>query len=187
MISVTELRNGTVFETGGQLWQVLSYEHIKVGRGSANIKVKVRNITTSATTEKSFISGARVQDVALEKRQAQYLYRSKEALVFMENTTFSHVELSGSVLGHQAKFLTEGMDVTILFHSDQAVAAELPKHITFTVSETGPGVKGNSVSNVYKSAALENGMEIQVPMFVKSGDKVKVDTKTGQYVERVAK
>lgn len=187
MISVTELRNGTVFETDGQLWQVVSYEHIKMGRGSANIKVKVRSIKTGTTTEKSFISGARVQDAMVEKRQAQYLYRDKDMFVFMENTTFSQVELPESVLGQQVKFLTDGMDITVLFHSDQAVAVELPRHITFTVSETGPGVRGDSVSNVYKSATLENGMEIQVPMFVKSGDKVKVDTKTGQYVERVTK
>lgn len=187
MISVTELRNGTVFETDGQLWQVVSYEHIKMGRGSANIKVKVRSIKTGTTTEKSFISGARVQDAMVEKRQAQYLYRDKDMFVFMENTTFSQVELPEAVLGQQVKFLTDGMDITVLFHGDQAVAVELPRHITFTVSETGPGVRGDSVSNVYKSATLENGMEIQVPMFVKSGDKVKVDTKTGQYVERVTK
>lgn len=187
MISVTELRNGTVFETDGQLWQVVSYEHIKMGRGSANIKVKVRSIKTGTTTEKSFISGARVQDVMLERHQAQYLYRDKDMFVFMENTTFSQVELPGSVLGQQAKFLTDGMDITVLFHGDQAVAVELPKQITFTVSETGPCVKGDSVSNVYKSATLENGMEIQVPMFVKKADKVKVDTKTGQYVQRVTK
>ncbi len=187
MINVTELRSGAVFTMEGQLWQVLAYEHIKMGRGSANIKVKVRNVRTGTTTEKSFISGARVQEAVLQKRPTQYLYKDRDEYVFMETDTYSEIRLPQVSVGDQGKFLLEGSIVTLLMHEGEPVALDLPKQLEYAVTETAPGVKGDTVSNVYKPATLENGIQVQVPMFVKVGNRVKVDTKTGQYVERVGK
>lgn len=187
MINVTELKNGVVFVMDGQLWQVLQYEHIKMGRGSANIKVKVRNVRTQATTEKSFISGARVQEARLSKLPAQYLYQDRSEYVFMDTGSFAEIRLPQASVAQLGKFLLEGATATLLIHEGEPVGLDLPKHLEYTVTETGPGIKGNSVSNVYKSATIENGMEIQVPMFVRVGDRVKIDTKTGHYVERVGR
>ncbi len=185
MINVTELRNGVLFEEGGQLFVVLSYEHVKQGRGSGNIKVKVRNIRSGATVERSFITGARVQEVSTEKRKGTYLYESGDAIVFMDSSTFDQFEVSKKLLGDSAKFLKEGMEATIQLVNDEPVAVEIPKSVELKVTTAGAGIRGNSVSNVWKKAQLENGVEVDVPLFIKDGDIVKVDTRTGAYVERV--
>lgn len=184
MISATELRTGVAFEDQGQIYQVLSYEHIKMGRGSANIKVKVKNLRSSATTDKSFISGARVQEIDLEKRKTQYLYRDGQNYHFMDGTTFEQFSLSGQLIGEQVKFLKEGMDVFLLTFEGEPLSLDLPVKMEFKISETEPGFRGDSVSNIYKDAVLENGLKIKVPLFIKEGDKILVDTRSGEYVER---
>ncbi|MBI2600005.1 hypothetical protein HYW43_03755 [Candidatus Daviesbacteria bacterium] len=133
-LNVTELRNGTFYKEGNNILLVLTYEHVKTGRGSGNIKVKVRNLRTGSVVEKSFITGARVDEASVEKKKAQFLYR--DGLIYV-------------------------------------------------IAETGPGEKGNTVSNVFKEAVLDNGLVVKVPMFMKVGEKVKVDTRSGEYVERV--
>lgn len=185
MLNVTELRNGTVFKENGQLLQVLTYEHNKMGRGSGTIKVKVRNLRTGSTTEKSFITGARVDEANIEKKKAQFLYVDGDEYFFMDLQTFEQFPISKSVLGDTAKFLREGLEVQLIISEDEALGIELPNSLIYTISETGPEEKGNTVSNVYKEATLDNGLVIKVPMFVGVGTKVKVDTRTGQYVERV--
>lgn len=185
MLNVTELRNGAVFQEGKELLQVLSYEHLKMGRGSGNVKLKVKNLRTGSITEKSFITGARVEEANVERKKAQFLYKDGEQFNFMDPITFEQFPLGGQVLGEQAKYLKNGLEVTLLVSGDEALALELPNSIVYEIAETGPQEKGNTVSNVYKEAVLDNGLIVKVPMFMKIGEKVRVDTRTGGYVERV--
>lgn len=185
MLSVTELRNGTIFEEDGQVLLVLSYEHMKQGRGSGNIKVKVRNLKTGSTLEKSFITGARVQDVFTEKKLAQYLYETGEMVVFMDSETYEQFEVAKRLVGDQFRYLKEGASVQLQSLNGEILTIELPKNLEYVVSDAGAGVRGDSVSNVWKKATMENGLQVDVPLFIKDGDKVRVDTRTGQYIERV--
>ena len=185
MIPATNLRTGVSFEDNGQIYLVISYEHIKMGRGSANIKVKVKNLRSGATVEKSFISGARVEEINLEKRKAQFLYSDDDGCHFMDSITFEQFSLGRQMLGDQAKFLKEGMEVSILSYGEEPLVVDLPLKMEFKIAEAGAGVRGDTVSNVYKDAILENGLKVKVPLFIKEGDKVLVDTRSGEYVERV--
>ncbi len=186
MIVVTELRAGTIFEENGNLLQVLSYEHTKMGRGSANIKVKVKNLRSGTTTEKSFINGAKVNDVQVFKRDLQYLYKDLDNAHFMNPQTFEQIEIPLKLMGNDVYFLKEGDSFNISFLDKEALSVNLPPKMVFAVSETAPGVKGNSATNVFKDAVLENGLTIKVPPFVKTGDKVRVDTRTGAYTEKAS-
>lgn len=185
MINVNDLRNGTFFREGNEIFQVLTYEHIKMGRGSGNVKVKVKNLKRGSIVEKSFITGARVEEANVEKKKAQYLYKEEGSFNFMDPFTFEQFLLNQSVLGDNAKFLLDGMEVILLVFEDEAIGLELPNSLVYTIKDTGPSEKGNTVSNVYKEAVLENGLLVKVPMFMKPGEKVKIDTRTGGYMERV--
>lgn len=184
-LNVTDLRNGTVFKEENNIFQVLSYDHVKMGRGTGNVKVKVKNLKTGAITEKSFITGARVEEAFVEKKKAQFLYREGDNFYFMDPVSFEQFPLSEVSLGDQTKYLKDGVEVVLIVSEGEALGLELPNSLVYGVAETGPGEKGNTVSNVYKEATLENGLVVKVPMFIKVGDKVKVDTRTGEYVERV--
>lgn len=184
MIGVTELRAGTIFEENGNLLQVLSYEHIKMGRGSANIKVKVKNVRTGSTVDKSFINGAKVNDVQVFKKDLQYLYKDLEFAYFMNPTTFEQISINLSVIGSDVYYLKEGETFNISFLDDEALSINLPPKMVFVVAETPPGVKGNSATNVFKDATLDNGITTKVPPFIKIGDKVRIDTRTGAYTEK---
>ena len=185
MISVTALRAGTVFEENGEPYLVLKYEHTKMGRGTANIKVKIKNLKSKSVTEKTYISGAKVAEANTIKRKLQYLYREGDRFAFMDPKSFEQFSLPSEVIADQVKFLQEGALVDVLFHEDTALSIELPPKMEFVVAETGPGVKGNSATNIYKPATLNNGLTISVPLFVKVGEKILVDSRTGEYVERV--
>ncbi len=185
MFNATDLKNGAVFKEETSIFQVLNYEHIKMGRGSGTIKVKVRNLKTGSTTEKSFITGARVEEADVEKKKAQFLYRDGDIFNFMDPQTFEQFPLSSSVIGDQGKYLKDGLEVTLIVSEGEALGLELPNTLVFEIADTGPGERGNSVSNVFKDATLDNGLVVKVPMFAKIGEKVKVDTRSGQYVERV--
>lgn len=184
MIAVQELRAGIIFEDQGQIFKVLSYEHIKTGRGSANIRVRVINIRTGATIEKSFINSAKVQDLQISKKDLQYLYKDAENAYFMDPSTFEQISISLKIIGNDYFYLKEGESFNISFLGEEALSINLPPKMDFTVSETAPGVKGNSATNVFKEAILENGLTVKVPLFIKNGDKVRVDTRTGTYTER---
>ncbi|HSX40657.1 MAG TPA: elongation factor P [Candidatus Saccharimonadales bacterium] len=183
MIGVTELRAGTVFEENGQLLQVLSYEHIKLGRGSANIKVKVKNLRSGSTTEKSFINGARVNNISVLKKELQFLYKDDMAAYFMDPLTFDQISVPLKVIDGD-EYLKEGQNFTISFLNNEPLSVLFPPKMEFTIAETEPGVRGNSATNIYKDAILDNGMNVKVPLFVKIGDKIKVDTRTGSYSEK---
>lgn len=184
-LNVTDLRNGTYFKEGNNILQVLTYEHVKMGRGSGTIKVKVRNVRTGSVTEKSFITGARVDEANVEKKKAQFLYRDGESFNFMDPQTFEQFIVSSQVIGDQAKYLKDGLEVILVISGSEALGLELPMSLIYQVTETGPGEKGNSVSNVFKEAVLDNGLVVKVPMFIGTGEKVKVDTRSGEYIERV--
>jgi elongation factor P len=183
MIVVSELRAGVIFEENGNLLQVLSYEHIKMGRGSANIKVKVKNLRSGSTTEKSFINGAKVNDVSVLKRDHQYLYKDQDNAYFMSPQTFEQISVPLQVIDGD-EFLKEGDTYSISFLDNEPLSVILPPKVVLTVTETAPGVKGNSATNVFKDAVLENGLTTKVPPFIRIGDKVRVDTRTGAYTEK---
>lgn len=184
-LNVTDLRNGTFYKEGKDILLVLTYEHVKTGRGSGNIKVKVRNIRSGSVTEKSFITGARVDEANVEKKKAQFLYRDGDSFNFMDPQSFEQFSISSAVIGDQAKYLKDGLEVILIVSEGEALGLELPMSLVYTITETGPGEKGNTVSNVFKEATLDNGLVVKVPMFMNVGEKVKVDTRSGEYIERV--
>lgn len=184
-LNVTELRNGTFFKEGKETFLVVTYEHVKMGRGSGTIKVKIKNVRSGATLEKTFITGARVEEANVEKEKAQFLYKDGENYNFMNPSSFEQFALPAKVLGEQVKYLKDGTDVILVVSDGEALGLELPANLVYEIIETGPEEKGNTVSNVYKEATVDNGLVVKVPMFIKIGEKVRVDTKTGEYVERV--
>jgi elongation factor P len=185
MLNATDLKNGAVFKEDNNLYQVITYEHNKMGRGSGTIKVKVRNLRTGSVVEKSFITGARVDEADVEKRKVSYLYNDESSYYFMDPGTFEQFPISAAVVGDQGKYLKDGLEVNLIVSGEEALTLELPNSIVYTVTETGPSEKGNTVSNVYKDASMDNGLVVKVPMFMVAGAKIKVDTRTGEYVERV--
>jgi elongation factor P len=185
MIGVTELRAGAVFEDAQGVWEVIEYKHVKMGRGSATIRVKVRNLKGGSIIEKTFTSGQRVENVSLSKRKGQYLYVKGNELVFMDPESYEQFSFDRSVLGGRENYLQENENYDLKMVDNQVLDVEIPRLVTVKIKETGPGVKGNSVSNVFKDAVLDNGIKIKVPLFINVGDKIKVDTRTNIYVERV--
>lgn len=184
MISVTDLRSGIIFEDQGQLLQVLSYEHIKMGRGSATIKVRARNIRTGAITDKSFINGAKVPEAKIIKKDLQFLYKDEEAAHFMNPTSYDQLSIPLTLIPEHA-YLKEGENFSLSFLEDEPLSLNLPSKMEFAVTETGPSIRGNSTSNIYKDAVLENGIKTKIPLFVNTGDRIRIDTRTGEYCEKV--
>lgn len=184
MINVTELRNGTTFKFEGALYVVLKYEHVKIGRGSATIRVKIKNLETGTVLEKSFINSAKVEPISTTRKKMQYLYDDGKSFTFMDPKTYEQIELSSHIVDETKNYFKEGESVNILFWDEKPLWVELPPKMEFAVKETPPGVKGNSASNMYKDAILENGIGVRVPLFIKNSDVIRVDTRTGEYVER---
>ncbi|MBI4035955.1 elongation factor P [Candidatus Daviesbacteria bacterium] len=184
-LNVTDLRNGTFFKEGNNILLVVTYEHVKMGRGSGTIKVKTKNVRTGAVIERTFITGARVDEANVEKKKAQFLYRDGDIFNFMDPVSFEQFTISSQVIGDQAKYLRDGLDLILIVSEGEALGLELPMSLVYSITETGPGEKGNTVSNVFKEAVLDNGLVVKVPMFMNIGEKVKVDTRSGEYIERV--
>lgn len=185
MISVTELRAGTTFKVDNQLYQVIEYRHTKLGRGTANIKVKIRNLTSGAVVEKTFLSGNKVEPIDTMNKQLQFLYQNEENLHFMDPRSFEQFSLNKSILAEKCRYLKEGEEVKVLFYEEKPLSIELPISIIFEVVSAPPGVKGDTVSASTKPVTLDNDLVVRVPLFVNKGDKIKVDTRTGEYIERV--
>jgi len=184
MISVTELRAGTVFEENGQYFLVLSYGHIKMGRGSGTVKVKVRNLSTGATIDKSFVTGARVEEANLERKKASYLYQDEQGYHLMDILSFEQFTIDRRLVEDMARFLKEGMEITLFVVGDKPLYVEIPKIIEYKIVQTGGSARGNTVGASFKDALLENGLSVKVPLFIKTGELIKVDTRSGEYVER---
>lgn len=185
MIAITDLRAGRTFKLDSQPFQVVEYKHTKLGRGTANIRLKVRNLRTGKVMEKTFISGAKVEPLATETRELQYLYQDTQGVWFMDPRSFDQFALPLAVLGPKADFLKEGEKVKVLFAENEPLSVELPVALVFEVVQSPPGVKGDSVTASFKQVTLDNGLMVKVPLFVKRGDRVKIDTRTGDYIERV--
>ena len=183
MISVTDLRAGTTYKEDGQFLTVLSYEHIKMGRGSANIKVKVRNIKTGTITDKSYINGAKVEDIHVLKKDMQFLYKDEDFVYFMDPVTFEQISIPVKLVPDNA-YLKEGENFTVSILEGAPLSVLLPPKMVFRVVETAPGIKGNSATNVFKEAVLENGIKTKVPLFINTNEKIRVDTRTGAYCEK---
>ncbi len=184
MITANEFRKGTVIEFEGALYRVLDFQHSYIGRGAARVRSTLRNLETGATVERTFGSEERFQDVRLESRQVQYLYRDGDLLYFMDTQTYDQPSLSAGVLGDRILFLKEGQELSISMHESTPVEVEFPTTVDLSVAGTEPGVKGDTATGTTKKAMLETGLEVQVPLFVEEGDVVRVDTRTGEYLTR---
>ena len=183
MISVNDLRAGVTFEEDGSIYKVISFEHIKMGRGSANIKVKVRNLRSGSITEKGFTNGVVVKDIFLSKQEYQFLYKDSENAYFMDPITFEKKVVTLKAFAG-TEYLKDGERATLSFFDDEPLDLILPPKATLKVVETDPGVKGDSASNMYKDAVLENGIKTRVPLFIDEGNSVVVDTRDGTYTKR---
>ena len=184
MISVTELRAGATFEMDGHPFRVIDYKHTKLGRGTANIKVKIRNLKDGAVVNKNFISDAKVEPIETAPRILNYLYQEGEEFKFIDPQTYEQISLPKAALEGQEKFLKENEEIKVIFWEESPLAVELPITLVFQIASAPPGVKGDSVSASFKPAVLDNGLVVKVPLFVNIGDKIKVDTRTGEYIER---
>lgn len=185
MIPVTDLRSGVVFTDGKDIFAVISYQHKKLGRGAANIKVRVKDLRKDTTMEKNFLSGAKVQEVSIDKRQAQFLYQQRNDFVFMDSETFDSLIFPKEKLANYCQFFTAGMEVSLLLYQNELISIDLPTKMEFTVKETTPMIKGNTVTNIFKDAYLDNNLKVKVPLFIRTGDRVIIDTKKGEYVGKV--
>jgi elongation factor P len=184
MIDVNDLRKGVTFEFDNQLFKVVDYSHNKTGRGNASIRIKARNLRTGANIEKTFQSGDRVQDVRLDFHNVQYLYSDGDFYHFMDNDTFDQPALKADMLGDAAGFLKAGMECKLTFYDGEALDIELPTSVDLEVMSADTAIRGDTATGVTKKVRVETGITIQVPNFVKVGDIIRVDTRTGEYLTR---
>ncbi|MFQ5826547.1 MAG: elongation factor P [Dehalococcoidia bacterium] len=184
MISTSDLKKGLTIELEGQLYQIVDYQHLKLGRGTAQVRIKLRDIRVGHTIERTFQAGERFPRARLDYRPMQYLYQEGELYYFMDTENFEQTSLEASHLGDALSYLKEGMSLEVLFYKDSPLGVELPTAVELTVAETGPSFKGDTATGGTKPATLETGLTVQVPLFVNTGDRIKVDTRTGEYLER---
>lgn len=183
-IAVTELRPGVTIELDKQIFTVVEYNHIKMGRGGAIVRVKLKNIDTGNSTERTFKSNDKVERAHIERKQMQFLYSQQDEYHFMDQETFDQVAIPKDLMGDAPNYIKEGDVVQVFSYEERIIGVELPTSVTLKVAETGANFKGDSVSNIMKPATLETGFVLQVPNFLKSGEAIVVDTRTGKYVER---
>ena len=185
MISAGDLRKGTTFEQDGQVYTVIDFLHVKPGKGAAFVRTKLKNVITGAVTETTFNPTAKLQEAVIERKEMQCLYSDGELYYFMDQETFEQIPLEHEKVEDAIKFLKENMFATIKFYKNEAFSVEAPNFVELQITHTEPGVKGNTATNVLKPATLETGAIVQVPIFVNEGETIRVDTRTGEYMERV--
>ena len=185
MVSTSEFRNGLVIQFDGELYTMVEFQHVKPGKGGAFVRTKLKNVKTGRVIDHTFRSGEKVENVRLEKKPMQYLYGSEDEFVFMDAASYEQITASNVVVGEIALLMKEVMNVEILFHGKEPLGVELPIFVELEIAKTDPGVRGDTASGGSKPATLETGAVIQVPLFLEEGETVKVDTRTGTYVERV--
>lgn len=185
MINAGELKKGLTIELDGELYNVVDYTHNKTGRGGALVRLKVRSLISGYTVEKTFPASEKFKRVYLEHRKVQYLYRDDDTYHFMDSENFEQIPLSGEQLGDDVNYLKEGMVVDMLKHDDRPLGIELPITVDLEITETEPGFKGDTATGGNKPAIVETGLKVLVPLFINTGDVIRVDTRTGQYLERV--
>jgi len=185
MIDVNDLRKGVIFEMDNNLYRVLEYSFNKPGRGNATIRIKARDLRKGTTLEKTFTSGERIKDARLDFHNVQYLYNDGEIFHFMDLETFDQPAISASVIGDYAGFLKPEMEVKLTFYENEPIDIELPTTVDLEVTYAEPAVKGDTATGVTKKVTTETGYEVSVPYFIQTGDVIRVDTRTGEYVTRV--
>lgn len=185
MISTNDFHTGLTIELDGDIFTVVEFQHVKPGKGSAFVRSKLKNIRTEAVLEKTFRAGEKVPRAHLERKEMEYLYRSGESYCLMDLQTYEQINLSGEQMGEATSYLKENERLTVLMHDERVVGLELPHTVELSVAETEPGFKGDTASGGSKPATLETGLVVNVPLFIDIGDQVRVDTRTGEYVERV--
>ena len=184
MISAGDFRNGVTFEMDGNVVQIIEFQHVKPGKGAAFVRTKIRNVISGAVTEKTFNPTDKYPTAFVERKDMQYLYRDGDLYYFMDNETYENIPISASTLGDNFKFVKENMDVKVLSYKGNVFGVEPPFFIELEVTQTDPGFKGDTATNATKPATLETGAEIRGPLFINEGDHIKVDTRTGEYMER---
>ena len=184
-ITAGEFRNGVTFEMDGKVMQVVEFQHVKPGKGAAFVRTKMRNIITGGVTETSFNPTAKIEQASIERRDAEYSYNDGDLYYFMDPETYDMTPLNRDVLGDGFRFVTENTMCKLLSYKGSVFGVEVPNFMNLTVTETEPGVKGDTATNVTKAATLETGAKIKVPLFINEGEKIQVDTRTGEYLGRV--
>ena len=180
-----DLRNGTTFEIEGNVFRVVEFQHVKPGKGAAFVRVKMKNVISGAVLERTFNPSEKLQGAEIEKREMQYLYNDDELYYFMDNETYEQLPLNKEQLGDALKYIKENMNVTTLAFKGKVFNVEPPMFVELEVTYTEPGFSGNTTTTSGKPAKLENGLEISVPLFVEIGDVIRIDTRTGEYMERI--
>jgi elongation factor P len=185
MIDVNQLRKGTTFTRDNEIYKVLTYQHIKPGRGSATIRVSVRNMRSGSTTEMTFVSGNRVQDIRVEARNVEYLYDDGEFLTFMDLETYDQPQMRKDIFGDDALYLKPGMQLKLMTYEGEIIDYELPTTAEYSVTDAEVAVAGDTANSPSKKVTIETGLSVKVPLFVNVGDVIKVKTEDGTYVTRV--
>jgi elongation factor P len=186
LISTGDLKKGVVFEMDNQLFQVMDYQHLKIGRGSAQVRMRLRNVRTGAVIDRTVQAGEKWPRVRLEHRNVQYLYADPPNHVFMDQETYDQMTLSPEQLGDAVSYLKDGLEMEVLMHDTDPIGVELPITVDLRIEETDPGFRGDTASGGTKPAKLESGLVVNVPLFVNSGETIRVDTRSGTYIERVS-
>lgn len=185
MATTNDIKNGTVLNLDGQLWNVIEFQHVKPGKGGAFVRTKIRNVLSGKVVDKTFNAGLKIETATVDRRDYQYLYQDGEDFVFMDTQDFDQITVSAAVVGNAVNFMLENLNVNIALHEGTPLYMELPASVMLVITYTEPGLQGDRSSAGTKPATLETGYEIQVPLFVEQGTKVKVDTRDGSYLGRV--
>lgn len=184
-IDTSRFKNGLKVEIDGSPFVMIYFQHVKPGKGGAFVRTKIKNLLTGKVLDRTFRSGEKIEEADIEEKKMQYLYQDGEDLVFMDTSSYDQTPMSQKVVGDSRKFLQENEVVQVLFWRGSPVNIELPPFIVAVVSQCDPGLRGDTASNVTKPATIETGAVIQVPLFIKEGEKIRIDTRTGEYSERV--
>ena len=184
MVSAGDFLNGITFEMDGNVVQIVEFQHVKPGKGAAFVRTKIKNVITGSVTEKTFSPTEKFPTAYIERKEMEYLYEDGGLYYFMDNETYENLPINGEVLGDNFKFVKENTTVKVLSYKGNVFGVEPPYFIELQVTETDPGFKGNTATNATKPAKLETGAEISVPLFINEGDMIRVDTRTGEYMER---
>ena len=184
MVSAGDFRNGVTFEMDGNVVQIIEFQHVKPGKGAAFVRTKIRNVITGAVVEKTFSPTDKFPTAYVERKDMQYLYNDGDLYYFMDNETYENIPINASILGDNFKFVKENTDVKVLSYKGSIFGVEPPFFMELQVTQTDPGFKGNTATNTTKPATLETGAQINVPLFIEEGDMIRVDTRTGEYMER---
>jgi elongation factor P len=185
MVSTNDLKNGMVLNLDGQLWTVIWFQHHKPGKGGAVMRTKLKNVASGALVERTFRADEKVDQAVVDKREMSYLYHDGTHYVFMDSQTYDQLSVEEDEIGENKNWLTEGQVATLSLYEGRPVAVELPASVELKIEHTDPGVKGDRVSGAMKPATLSTGVTVQVPLFIESGESIRVDTRTGEYLTRV--